>query len=147
MPATVLVIHPEGLASSLVGVGVQSDMVDISASGFGRIKVYAKITMNASVAATANTGVYFYALRGDLHAVPHRTDGAALAAAGLTVLNAPQIGQIRLKGTPVAGDVLYTEFDMVAPGAQFGLAIVHNTGQALHATPTNHYVHWIGLTN
>jgi hypothetical protein len=141
--AAVVNIDVVGLASSTGGAGNQSDMVDNSVTGYSRIRVHVQIKAGTSPA--ANTAFYIYAIRGDKHASPIRTDGAAATKGALTFLNAPELGVLRLKASPATGDVLTGEFEMVSPGPEWGIGISQDTGAVPNATAGNHLIHWVGI--
>jgi hypothetical protein len=141
--AAVVNIDVVGLASSATAAGNQSDMIDNSLTGYSRVRVSVQIKLGISPA--ANTAVYIYALRGDKHASPVRTDGAAATKGALTFLNAPELGVLRTKASPATGDVLSGEFEMVSPGPEWGIGISQDTGAVPNATPSNHLIHWVGI--
>jgi hypothetical protein len=133
-----------GLASSTSAAGHQSDMVDNTVTLYKRIRWYAVVKLGSSPG--ANTSVYLHALRGDKHATPYRTDGAAATKGNLTILNAAELGTMRPKAAPATGDVLYLEGVLVDPGPEWGMAIWHDTAAALDASAGNHFIHWVGDT-
>src|SRR4051812_24719234 len=141
--AAALNIDLAGLVSSVAGVGNQSDMVDNSNTRFERIRLFIKSRLGTSP--TADTAIYIFLLRGDKHGTPYRTDGAAATKGALTILNAGVVGVIRTKHAPSTGDDLYADFDILKPGPEWGICVVHDTVAALNATAGNHFVHWIGL--
>lgn len=141
--AAALTITLASLGSSGVGVGRQSTIVDNSVTRYQRIEFYAKIMLGTSP--TGNTAVYVYAIRGDQHGTPYRTDGAGASDAGLTVINARIVGAARVKASPATGDIMYVEGAILVPGPEWGLAVVQDTGVALDATGGNHFIHWIGV--
>jgi hypothetical protein len=123
------------LASSTSGAGAQSTMVDNSTNRYKRIRLFIKIALNASSAATANTSVKIYALRGDQNGTPLRTDNAAASDAALNpIVNAQLIGVLLVKPTTAAADTLAGDFILEDPGVEWGIAIVHDTGFALAAS-------------
>lgn len=140
--ATALAITLASLASSIVGVGRQSDIVDNSSNKWQRIKLYISVKLGTNPA--ANTSVYVYLVRGDQHGTPYRSDGAGSSDAGLTVLNAGLIGVMRTKTSPATGDVLYGDFDIVLPGPEWGIAVVHDTNVAFNGTGSNFFAHYVG---
>ena len=136
-----LTLTPASLASSTAGVGRQSTMVDNSTTRYGRITLYVKITVGTTPTAARSIRIYF--LRGDQNGTPHRTDGAGTSDAGLTVKNATLVGALYVD---VATSDLpyYGEFVVDAPGPEWGVCIVHDTGVNLNATGGNHWVNWVG---
>lgn len=140
--STALTITLASLASSVVGVGRQSDMIDNSTNRYQRIKGYVKARLGSSPAAGS---VYVYALRGDKNGTPYRTDGAGASDAALTVLNAPVAGIARTKSSPATGDDLYVDFEILSPGPEWGLAVVQDSGVNLDSTAGNLFIHWVGV--
>lgn len=138
---TALTITLASLATSVVGVGQQSTLIDNSSVKASRIKLYILIKQGTSP--VGNKAVYVYFIRGDGHGTPYRTDGAGASDAGITVLNASLAGVMRNKSSPTTGDVLYGEFEVWAPGPEWGIAIVHDTGVDLDSTAGNHFAHYI----
>lgn len=138
-----LTITLASLASSTSGVGRQSTLVDNSTTRYQDLLVYVKLTQGTTP--TGSKAAYAYLIRSDKDATtPHRTDGAGASDAAWTALNARLVGVLRNKTSPATGDVLYGEFAISAPGPEWGIAIVHDTGVALNATAGNHWVRWIG---
>lgn len=137
-----LTITLAALPSSVVGVGQQSDVVDNATSNkHSRITLYVKITVGTSP--TASRSIRIYLIRGDKNGTPHRSDGAGATNAGLTVKNATMVGVIYVD-VATSNLAYYGEFVVDAPGPEWGVAVVHDTGVNLHATPGNHYVKWVG---
>jgi hypothetical protein len=141
--AAALTITLASLASSTAGVGRQSTIVDNSTNRYQKIKLYCQIKLGTSP--SGSSGVYVFSIRGDQHATPYRTDGAGASDAALTVLNAPLLGVMRDLASPATGDVLYGEFELLTPGPEWGICIVHDTAVALNSTGGNHFCHWIGV--
>lgn len=138
-----LTITMASLASSTAGVGRQSTMVDNSTTRYKRARLFIKIKLGTSP--TSAKGVYVYGLRGDQNGTPSRTDAAGASDAALTVLNAPIIGVLGDKTSGAAtGDVLQGEIMFEDLGAEWGVAIVHDTGVALDSTGGNHWVRYVG---
>lgn len=128
------------LANSTAGVGRQSTMIDNTSNNYPAALIYLKIESGASTP-TVNNLYLVYLLRGDIPggSSNYRTDGAGASDAGLTILNANLLGTIRV--TASANTNFYGDFD-TAPlgplGAEWGIAIVNSSGQALNATEGNH---------
>ena len=141
--STALTITLASLASSVVGVGRQSTIIDNTSLRYQDLKLYVKIKQGTSP--TGNKGVQVYLISVDNHGTPHRSDGAGASDAGLTVLNADLIGVLVNKASPSTGDVLYGEFLIRRPGPKWGIAIVHDTVVNLDSTGSNHWVRYIGL--
>lgn len=129
--ATAMTATLASLASSTAGVGRQTDMVDNSTVKAPKIRVIGKVTTGTSP--TASRAIYIYLLTGD---GTLRTDGAGATDAGLTVVSARLVKAIPTSST---SNTTYS-FDFVIddPGSEWGLAVVHDTGVALHATAGNH---------
>lgn len=140
--AVPLTITIAAVASSATAAGQQGDIIDNSTTRAQRIKVYGQFKLGTSPAAGS---IYLYAIRGDKHATPYRTDGAGASAGALTFLNAQPIGVGRTKATPASGDLVFIEGEIVAPGPEWTVGFSQDTTAALDATPGNHYIHWIAL--
>jgi hypothetical protein len=140
--AAALTITLASLPSSTSGVGRQATMVDNTLTRYQLVKVFCQIKLGTSPA--ANTSVYVYLVRGDRHGTPYRTDGAGASDAAWTVLNAGLVGILRTKASPSTGDLLYGDFDIVSPGPEWSVAVVHDTGVNLDSTGGNHFIHWVG---
>lgn len=130
------------LASLASAAGRQSTMV-ANPNNRPRAMIYVRIKSGA--VAPTNGAVYeVYLVRGDLHATPYRTDGAGAADAALTVENATLLGAIAVTNT--ANKLFYGEFD-TAPagplGAEWGIAIRNQSGQALNATEGDHLKRYV----
>jgi len=138
-----LTISPASLASSTAGVGRQSDIVDNSTARYGRLIIYAKITVGTTP--TANRSIKFFLIRSDADSgTKHRTDGAGASDAGLTVKNASMVGMIYVDAA-TSDTGYYTEFVIDTPGPEWGIVIVHDTGVNLNATGSNHWIRYIGV--
>lgn len=131
-------IAPASMASSTVGVGKQSAMVD-NTEGYEKIYVYLKLQLGTNP--TGNRFAYLYALRGS---GAQNTDGATSTAADFTRLTAPELGSYPCKASPTTGDYIIGEAVLMNPGPKFGVALVHDTVAALGNTAGNHSVTWIG---
>lgn len=141
--STALTITIASLASSVVGVGRQSTILDNTTLLHQDVLLFLKIKQGTSP--TGNKSVQVYLLRDDNNGTAHRTDGAGASDAALTVLNAPLIGVMVNKGSPATGDILYGEFRIHRPGPKWGIAIVHDTGVNLDSTGSNHWARYVGL--
>lgn len=135
-----LVISLASLATSTVGVGRQSDIVDNTTAKYPKVIIYIRVRQGTSP--TGNKGVYLYGLRGD---GVLRTDGAAASDAALTVLNAPLLGVMINKASPSTGDYVYGEFVFENPGPYWGIAVVHDTGVNLSSTESDHDYNYVGV--
>lgn len=139
--STAFTITVASLASSVAGVGRQSDMIDNSTAREMMVRIWAKIKQGTSP--TSSRTVSLYLLTGDGHATPHRTEGAGASDAGITLANAPIIGVMRNKGSGAAtGDLVYGEFTVRIAAPQWGIAIVHDTGVNLDSTGGNHWLRY-----
>lgn len=139
-----LTVTLASLASSTSGAGRQSTIVDNTTERYQRLLIYAKITLGTSP--SGNTNVLLYLIRDDNDATtPHRTDGAGASDAAITIKNARLIGSMQAGSSPSTGDALYGEFVVDEPGPKWGIAVVHNTGVNLDATPGNHWVRYVGV--
>lgn len=134
-----------GLASSTTGVGRQTTLVDNTVARYGRVIIYAKITLGTTP--TGGRGVYFHILRKDNTPTPnaHIDDGAGTTDAGHTVLNATRVWTMIDKATPATGDILQDSFVIESPGDYWGLSVNHDTEVALNYLEENHYIRYEGL--
>jgi len=126
------------LASSTAGVGRQATMVDNSVTKYDGALLNLVIKLGTSPA--ANKSVYVYLIQGN---GTNRTDGAGQNDAGLTVVNAAQIG-IMTTGSPSTGTVLRKSFWVEGLGVEWSIAIVHDSGVNLDSTGGNHVVTYQG---
>ncbi len=140
--STAFTITVASLASSTTNVGRQSTVVDNSTTRYSLVHIFGKIKQGTSP--TGSKGVYFYAIRGDQNATPHRSDGAGASDAALTRVNAPYITTGRNLASPATGDLIYVDDFIVNPGPEFGVIVTHDTGVNLDATGGNHWVRYIG---
>ena len=138
--STALTITVAGLGN---GSARQSTIVDNTTDRFSRVIVYAKIKQGTSP--TGNRTVTAYLIRDDNNGTNHRTDGAGASDATITVLNAQLIGIMNNKASPATGDLVYGEFVIDNPGPKWGIAIQNDTGVALDATGSNHWVRFVGI--
>jgi len=132
------------LASLANGSARQSTLVDNATNRYQDLLLYVKLKTGTSP--TGNKTCDVYLIRGDDDATTeHLSDGAGASDAAIAILNAPLIGVVKTKASPATGDVLYGEFLVHRPGPTWGIAVANNTGAALDATGSNHWVRWIGL--
>ncbi len=141
--STALTITLASLATSTVGVGRQSTIVDNTTNLYMDILVYVKIELGTSP--VGDKSVQVYIILDDNHATNHRSDGAGASDAGLTILNATLIDVMRDLSSPSTGDILYGEFLVNRPGPKWGIAITHDTGVNLDSTGSNHWVRFVGI--
>lgn len=118
----------------------QSTMIS-NTNGYPAALVYLAIKSGATPP-TAGTSYKVYLLRGnDPSSSNYRTDGAGASDAAMsTVLGAQLLGTIPV--TAAANTVFYGEFDTSALGSlgpEWGIAILNNTGQAIHGTEGDMY--------
>lgn len=138
-----LTITVASLASSTAGVGQQSTIVDNTTARYGRLIIYAKITVGTTP--TANRTIKVFGIRSDADGTTkHRSDGAGATDAALTVKNAILLGIIFVDAA-TSDTAYYGEFIFDTPGPEWGIAITHDTGVALNATGSNHWVRYIGV--
>jgi hypothetical protein len=138
-------INVSALATNTVR---QSTMIDNTTDKYQLIHVYCKVTTGTSP--TAGRNVFLYAITGDKHATPFRTDGAGASDAAWTTTNGPPI--IASKGTSSSSNqVVYLYGKIFNPGPEWGIGIEHTTAVNLKtesgsAAPdgTDHWFHWVG---
>lgn len=139
--ATALTISLGGLGN---GAARQSTFVDNTSDRFSRLLLYVKIKQGTSPVNARTVTAFF--LREDGHGTPHRTDGAGASDTTITVLNAPLVGILNNKSSgATTGDVMYGEFVIDNPGPKWAIAIQNDTGVALDATNSNHWVRYVGI--
>lgn len=139
--ATAMTITLASLTSSTAGVGRQGTLIDNSTTKFQKVHLYVKVTTGTSP--TTLKGIYVYLLKANKVSSPEViTDGAGASDAGLTVVSAQQIAGAIVDAT---SNKAY-QFDCVIhnPGPSWGIAIVHDTAVALHATGGNHAIWFVG---
>jgi hypothetical protein len=127
------------LATSTVGVGRQSTMID-NTDNAQMVRVYYKVTTGTSP--TVNKSIQFYLLCGDDPSSSNiRTDNAGASDAALTVVTATLVNVVQ---TTATSDVTYRgSFLIRNPGIEWGIAIVHDTGVNLNATAGNHSIRYV----
>lgn len=130
------------LASSAVGVGRQSTMIDNSLLRYRKVHIFGKITQGTSP--TGSTAVYVYKIKGDKNGTAYRSDGAGASDAAITVLNSKVIEVGSNLAAPSTGDVIWIDCIIEDPGPEFGICVVNSTGVALNATAGNHYLRYTG---
>lgn len=120
------------LASSTAGVGRQSTLIDNTTNLFSGALVAANITVGSVT--TANNLISLYLIRSDNSSI--RDDAAGTGDAAWTQKNAPLLGNILVPtvGTAVAYQALFDTSTLGHLGPQWGVAVVHNLGNNLHAT-------------
>jgi len=139
---TALTITLASLASSTVGVGRQSTLVDNTTTRHHAAVVYCKVTVGTTP--TINRSIYVYLVRYDDSAIGDDAVGATDAAQ--TIVNAKLLGVIAVNSA--SSDLsYYGVFDtsgLGALGPKWGITIVHDTVAALNATGSNHVIAYIG---
>lgn len=119
------------LASLAAGAGRQSDMITNTNQRPGAI-VYLEI--QSGTAPTAGTRYDVYLLRGD--GTSYVSDGGGASDAAITIENAVPLCSIVVTNT--LNKTFYREIDTLALGerlgAEWGIAVVNNTNQALNAS-------------
>ena len=128
-----------GLASSTSGVGRQSALIDNDTNWWPAAKVYVQIRVGTTP--TANTAIDVYLIQSsDDVTSPVRSDNAGTGDASITILNSRLLGTLFVNAT--TSDVnYYGVFDTWAHGplgAQWGIAVVHNTAVNLFSAETGH---------
>lgn len=137
--STALTITLASLASSTTFVGRQSTLINnTDIAQF--IRVYFKVMTGTSP--TVNKSIQFYLVSGDNPSSSNiRTDGAGASDAALTVVTAPLVFVVQVTAT---SNVSYQgSFLIRNPGVEWGIAVVQDTGVALHATAGNHDIRYV----
>lgn len=134
---TAFAITLASLANSGVNVGRQSTMAT-NINKRPAALIFARITLGTSP--TADAPVYLYLLRGSTDGLT-RTDDAGATDAALTIRGAQAL---KTFSGPATTDFEINVVIDTAPlgllGPSFGVALVNNSGVALNATGTNHYI-------
>lgn len=122
------------LANSAVGVGRQSTLIDNSSD----LYLSALVSLNIKVGTTPTAGslIYVYLLRSNADSTPIADDNAGASDAGITIVNAPLLGTIRvLDATTGANYRAIFDTSQLGPlGSKWGIAIVNSSGVALNAS-------------
>jgi len=142
--STAMTITLASLATSTVGVGRQTTLIDNTTNRYRRIQVYFRVTTGTTP--TANKSIRFFLVKGDDPAASNiRTDNAGASDAGLTVVTADQVYAVATSST---SDQAYRgSFTIENPGPEWGLCVVHDTGVNLNATGSNHSIRYVGETS
>lgn len=126
--------------ASLTNTNARQSTMIANTNNYPAAIVYLAIKSGA-VAPTSQTVYEVFLLRGDdPSSSTHRTDGAGASDAGITILNAPQLGLIVV--TNATNTVFRGEFDtaFLGPlGPEWGIAVRNSSGQALNATEGDHF--------
>ena len=131
-------------ASIADGAGRKSAHVDNSTDEYQRIHWYIRLR-SGTVAPTVDTLYEIYGFREDDHATEYVTDGEATTNSALTATpeNAQQIGTILV--TADANKFFYKEGVWEDPGpGRWGIGFMNETGQTMHATEADGFIHWVG---
>jgi len=135
------------LATSAVGVGRQTTLINNKVVLQYGAKVYVKVTVGTTP--TINTSIYVYLLEADDATTPTiSTDAAGASDAGWTAVNARLLGVISVPAT-TSDTAYYGVFDTgplgpLAPA--WGIGIVHDTAVNLNATGGNHLVKYVSYS-
>lgn len=137
--STALTITLASLATSIVGVGRQSNMVN-NVDDAQMVRVFFKVTTGTSP--TDNKSIQFYLLTGDDPSASNiRTDGAGASDAALTVVSASLVNVVQTDNT---SDKTYQgSFLIRNPGPEWGIAVVHDTAVNLNSTGGNHELRYV----
>jgi hypothetical protein len=137
--STAMTITLASLATSVVGVGRQSTIVE-NTDLAQMIRIYFKVTTGTSP--TANRSIQFYLIVADDASSPNViTDGAGVSDAGLTIIAAPLVYVVPTNAT---SNVTYQgSFLIRNPGIAFGIAVVHDTAVNLNSTAGNHSLRYV----
>lgn len=131
------------LASSTVGVGRQSTLIDNTANLYTTAQVACQITAGTS---TGTNLISVYLIRSD-NAAPITDDNAGASDAAWTQLNAPLLGNIVVgAGTNVQYKAVFDTTFMGHLGPKWGVGVVHNLGNPLNATAGSHSITYTGVT-
>lgn len=141
---TALTITLASLASSAVGVGRQSTLVDNTTDLFLSLEIFLNIMVGTTP--TAQSLIYIYLIRQNNAGTPIADDSAGTTDAGITIINAQLIGVIAVpattSNTPYKKSIDVT-FTGVIP-AKWGIAVVNASGVALNATGGNQVASFTG---
>ena len=131
------------LATSTVGVGRQSTLIDNSSNLYTSAQIACQVTAGTS---TGTNLVSVYLIRSD-NAVPITDDNAGASDAAWTQLNAPLLGNIVVGlGTNVQYKAVFDTTFLGHLGPKWGVGVVHNLGNPLNATAGSHSITYIGVT-
>ena len=124
--AVEMTIDLDALASSEAGVGRQSTIVS-NTNNAQIIHLFVQILTGTTPA--IDTNIFVYLIKSD---GTHRSDGAGASDAGITIVNAPLLGVIRMNSAST-GQEFHGEFTIYNPGIEWGIAIVQDTVATLGA--------------
>jgi hypothetical protein len=128
------------LASSTVGVGRQSDLIDNTTNLYSGAIIGAQITTGSVTA--ANQLISLYLIRSDNGGGPIADDAAGTGDAAWTQANAPLLGNILIPavGTAVQYKALFDTSALGHLAPKWGIGVVQSTGNNLHATAGSHSI-------
>ncbi len=130
------------LASSAVGVGRQSTLIDNTSNLYSAAQVACQITAGTS---TGTNLVSVYLIRSDNNS-PISDDNAGASDAAWTQLNAPLLGNIVVgAGTNVQYKAVFDTTFLGHLGPKWGVGVVHNLGNPLHPTAGSQVVTYNGI--
>ena len=132
------------LASSVVGVGRQSTMIDNSTDNRGAAIVTLRLRTGTTPTINRTFKVYLIQSDDSTGSTVIRSDGAGASDAALTIVNARLLGTMRMNSAS-SGQDFTGSFDtwLIAPlGLEWGRAIVHDTAVNLDGTEANHLKHY-----
>ncbi len=136
---TALTVTLASLASSTVGVGRQTTIVDLRTSSLAPPILQIIFSIKLGTSPTAGN-IYFWFIDVNTGGTTVRADGAGASDAGMTRVTAPLVWTASSKSSPASGDVISGGFKIYDPSPLFGLLIAHDTGVILDASGGNHYV-------
>lgn len=140
---TTMTITLGTLATSSVGVGRQSTLVDNTSNLYTAAQVALQITPGTS---TGTALISLYLIRSDNNS-PITDDNAGASDAAWTQLNAPLLGNIVVgAGTNVQYKNVFDTTFLGHLGPKWGVGVVHNLGNPLNATAGSHVMTFTGIT-
>lgn len=127
------------LATSVVGVGRQSTLIDNDTNWRGAAMIYLRLRTGTTPVIDTLFHIYLI-LSSDDATTPIRSDGAGATDAGLTIVSANKLGTIPMNSVTSDQDYvgIFDTFKIAPLGAQWGIAVVHDTGVNLNSTEGNH---------
>lgn len=130
------------LATSTVGVGRQSTLVDNSTNLY--FSALVSLNIHVGTTPTANSLIYVYLIRSNADTTAIADDNAGASDAGLTIVNAPLLGVIICNAATTGANYrkLFDTAFLGDLGPKWGIAIVNSTGVALNASEGAYS--WIG---
>lgn len=130
------------LATSTVGVGRQSTMIDNTGTKAQSAQIAVQTTAGTS---TGTNLVSVYLIRSDN--LTTSDDAAGASDAAWTQLNAPLLGNIVVgAGTNLQYKAVFDTTFLGHLGPKWGIGVVHNLGNPLNATAGSHLVTYTPIT-